>query len=174
MKQKTHNRRALFASRFMIQESGFSLLELLIVIAIVGLLAAGVGVSLVNYQRTAALDSSAKEIVGNLRFAQSKAITGEDGNADSTSDKWGVRFTNGTNDTYRIFYGNSYNVNNAKEEIYLPSSVSFSAPAEENNLDVIFTKISGTTTATAVTIANANGSETRTITVDASGRINTN
>lgn len=153
---------------------GFSLLELLIVIAVVGLLAAGVGVSLVNYQRTAALDSAAKEIVGNLRFAQNKAITGEDGNGDGASDKWGVRFANGTNDTYRIFYGNSYTVNNAKEEIYLPSSVSFSAPQEGNNLDVIFTKTSGTTAATTITVSNAGGSETRTITVDASGRINSN
>jgi len=150
---------------------GFSLLELLIIIAVVSLLAAGVGVSLVNYQRTAALDSSAKEIVGNLRFAQSKAITGEDGNADGASDTWGVRFANGANDTYRIFYGSPYNVNNAKEEIYLPSSVSFNAPSEGNTLDVIFAKTSGTASAATITVSSADGSETRTVTVNAAGRI---
>jgi putative salt-induced outer membrane protein YdiY len=53
--------------------------------------------------------------------------------------------------------------------VYLPGTVSFTTPSSGNNLDVVFSAISGNTTATSLTIASPNGSKT--INVTASGAV---
>ena len=73
-------------------EKGFSLLELIISLAIIALLGSLAGLGLVNYQRSIAADAAAREIVGQLRLTQRKAVSGEDGDLNGQGDSWGIRF----------------------------------------------------------------------------------
>lgn len=151
---------------------GFTILELLISLTVLVILATGAALQLVNFQRNAAIESAAKDMVSSLRLAHDRAMLGKDGNADGAGDPWGIRFANSASDAYETFYGAIYNAGTVKETVYLPPPAAFSAPAEANNTDIIFTKLTGTTTAATITITD--GTQSKTITVDASGRISTN
>lgn len=151
-------------------QSGLTMLELLLVISIFALLAAGAGVQLANFQRGTAVDSTVKEIVSTLRLANSRAVFGQDGDSDGNADGWGVRFANGTNDTYTTFYGTVYNAASTTETVYLPSAITFTAPTEGNNADIIFAKRTGTTT-TQTTISITDNTQTKSVVVDTSGRV---
>lgn len=155
-------------------ENGFSILELLISMAIIAIIAAAAGINLVNYYRATALEAASKDIVGELRLAQNRALMSQDGDSNNQGDKWGVRFTNGADDYYETFYGNVYNSASTTQKIYLPTAVVFTLPAASSYTDVIFTNITGTTTATSTVISSADGSKSQTINIEASGRINTN
>lgn len=65
---------------------GFSLLELMLVMAILAILSSGVAVWFFGYQRQAEVDSSSKMIVDTLRDAQSRSTSGKD------FKPWGVCF----------------------------------------------------------------------------------
>ena len=147
---------------------GFSLLELIISLAIIALLGTVAGLALVNYQRSMAADTTAREITGQLRLAQRKAVSGEDGDLNGQGDTWGVRFSNPSGsaaDTYQVFYGTVYNSASTTATIYLSSSVKFTNPTDNTDTDIIFTKLSGTTTPATIAIALPDGSDSRTITI---------
>lgn len=166
MKQKIH------ASQFRFHESGLTILELILVLGIFAVIAGVAAVQLANFQRGTALESASKDVVSALRLVHDKAMLGEDGDNNGQGDPWGIRFANSTADTYGSFFGAAYDINNVKETAYLSPPLAFSAPTEGNNTDVLFTKLSGTTTAATITIGD-NG-QTKTITVDTSGRISSN
>ena len=146
-------------------EKGFSLLELIISLAIIALLGTVAGLTLVNYQRSMAADTTAREIVGQLRLAQRKAVSGEDGDLNGQGDSWGIRFSNSSDDTYRVFYGTVYNSASTTATVYLPSSAVFTNPTAGTSTDIIFTKLSGTTTPATISITLPDGSDSRTITI---------
>ena len=139
------------------------MLELIISLAIIALLGSLAGLGLVNYQRSIAADTAAREITGQLRLAQRKAVSGEDGDLNGEGDSWGVRFSNSSDDTYQVFYGAVYNSASTTATVYLPSSAVFTNPTEGNTKDIIFTKLSGTTTPATISIALPDGSDSRTI-----------
>ncbi|MEK7520136.1 MAG: FISUMP domain-containing protein, partial [Patescibacteria group bacterium] len=147
---------------------GFTILELLITLAIIAIFAAVAGINLLSFQRSATLESAARDIVGNLRLAQGKAMAGADGNGDGQRDAWGIRFTNDANDRYEMFYGNTYNAGAVTTTLYLPSGTAFTDPAESGNKDVIFTKRTGTTTPAVIIVAASDNSQSRTITLGVS------
>lgn len=153
-------------------EKGLTILELILVIGIFAVIAGVASVQLANFQRGTVLESTSKDVVSALRLAHDKAMLGEDGNSNGQGDPWGIRFANSTSDSYATFFGATYDINNVKETAYLSPPLAFTAPTEGTNTDVIFTKLSGTTTAATITIGD-NG-QTKTITVDASGRIYSN
>ena len=152
-------------SSFKFQEKGFSLLELIISLAIIAIIGSLAGLGLVIYQRSIAADSTAREITGQLRLAQRKAISGEDGDLNGQGDSWGIRFSNSSDDTYQVFYGTVYNSASTTATVYLPSSAKFTDPTEGNTKDIIFTKLTGTTTPETISIALPDGSDSRTITI---------
>lgn len=170
MKQKTNTSGFRFhASCSKFHERGLTILELVLVLGIFALISGVATVQLANFQRGTVLESASKDIVSTLRLAHDKAMLGEDGNVNGQGDAWGIRFANGASDTYASFYGAAYDVNNVKETVYLSPPLAFSTPAEGNNTDVMFTKLSGTTTASTITITDT--SQSKTITIDTSGRI---
>ena len=145
-------------------KNGFSLLELLIVISVIVILGT-TGVNFYrNYVKSVELESTAKIIVSDLKTARAKAMTGED------NLKWGAHFVNGANDYYELFStATDYGGASVKMTVFLPKAVSFSAPGEGVNLDVIFSKISGTATNSSVIVSSEG--QTRTVTVTALGNI---
>lgn len=154
--------------------NGFTMLELLIVLGIFAVLAAGAAMQLATFQQGVTLESAAKDIVSALRLAHGRALLGEDGDRDGKRDGWGIRFANGTpDDIYYTFYGTAYNSASTTETIYLPSPVIFTSPSSGNNTDVIFAKLTGTTTQ-QYTVEVTDGQQTKTLTIDTSGRISSN
>lgn len=123
--------------------TGFTLLELLIVIAIVSVLATAGVVTYANSQRKVVLTTSAEHISSVLRLARQRAVGQEQGL------EWGVHFENpaGGAGFYEIFKGASYSTSSVTEKFFLQSPVIFSQPASGNSINVIFSKRTGTTDA---------------------------
>lgn len=137
---------------------GFSLLELLLVVAILGVLgAAGIG-----YYRNTAKDievtTVARTLASELRDVRAKAMGGE------SQKKWGIHAVNGASDYFEVF-STPTNYADAGTTVdrtqYLFSGIAFSDPSEGTSKDIIFTGISGTTTASSFTLT----SQTQNITV---------
>ena len=140
------------------QPRGFSLLELLMVIAILGILgAAGFGYY-VNVAKNIEISTVARTLASELRDARARAMGGE------SRRKWGVHAVNGASDYFEVFstptnYANGGTTINRTQ--YLFSGAAFSDPSEGTSKDIIFTGISGTTTASSLTLT----SQTQSITV---------
>lgn len=129
--------------KFQIQtRRGFSLLELLIVIALIAIIGT-IGASFyINYGKTVEINSLSQTMIFDLKSAQSKAMTGEG------ELKYGIHFVNGASDYYEIFSTPTDYSDGAKATLstnYLTNNVTFSEPTEGNNKDIIFNKISGGT-----------------------------
>ena len=151
-------------------DRGFTLLEVILVIAILAIISTISFSYLGGFKTSSELDETAGQIVGKLREAQSKAMTGEDGK------KWGVHFDNAGSDSSYDFFSttNSYASGSAiVETIYLThlaQGVTFSMPAAGQSVDVIFSKITGVP-AVAQNVVISLQNSTKTIIVETSGRI---
>lgn len=145
---------------------GFTLLELIITISILAILSITGVSSYRSYTKNVEVTSTVQSIVTHLRQAQAKAM------ANDSGYKWGVMFVNNpTEDHYTIYstlgvFGGAVDT----ETFYLPKNVSFSSPANNQSTDVLFTRISGTTTATSVTLFSEN--ITKTISITSAGIVN--
>lgn len=147
---------------------GFSLLELLIVMAITVILAAAGSGMYRSFGKSVELSSTSQEMAASLRHMQSKAMTGEGG------FKWGVHFVNTTTDDYYVLFSTSGTTfadgtTVSVATTTLSKTITFSDPSSGTSKDIIFNKISGTTTAATVVI----GSEglTQTVNVSSIGTI---
>jgi len=146
----------------------FTLMELLIVVAITAILAS-VGISsYVNQQRAKLLDTSVQEIVGYLRYAQQKSMAQEGGN------QWGVHFENPAsgNDFYALYAGATYS--SPEETRFLSSGIEYESPIAGNSIDVSFSKLTGasaTSTTQSITIKSTVTNSTTTISISGQGLI---
>jgi prepilin-type N-terminal cleavage/methylation domain-containing protein len=148
------------------RQRGLTLLEILLVMAILGILAAaGIGI-FYGSVRSQELGITSDMIVSDLRLARSKAMTGED------RRNWGVHFVNDESDYYELFsspgdYDDASKSVNAT--IYLSGAVSFTAPAASSS--AVFSKIIGTLGATETITIISSANESRTVTVTPLGNI---
>ncbi|MBI5133963.1 MAG: prepilin-type N-terminal cleavage/methylation domain-containing protein [Candidatus Taylorbacteria bacterium] len=152
--------RTAFTSRK--ASDAFTLMEVLLVVAVLGVVSAIGAVNLGNFSRGVELDSFAQKVVFDLRLAKAKSMSGEEGR------KWGVRFVNGASEDYYEIYSTPTNYLDPAVAIssteYLPRGVSFSDPAPLANDDVLFSKGFGTTTSQAIVLDSPQKSVTVTIT----------
>jgi len=149
--------------RWLMANRGFTLFEVIIVVAITVILAA-ITVSIIpTIGRGRELESERDKIIAYLRHARQKSVSQEEGK------QWGVRFDNtqSASPKYMLFSGASFS--SAAETIFLSSRVQFNDPSSGNTKDVIFTKITGTTTPASTTIALRNTGQTKTVSVSAQG-----
>lgn len=146
---------------------GMSLLEVLIVVAILAFLAKS-GVNFYrNAVRSMSLDAFTGQLSIDLKRARSRAMSGEGG------VKWGVHAVNGARDYYEIFSTPTTYVAagaSATTTVYLPQGIDFTDPSSGSNKDIIFTGISGTTTASTLTVTNNEG-RTKTLTIGTQGTV---
>ena len=142
------------------QTSGFTLIEVLLSVAIIGLITGMSLPVLASFNDRNDLDLTAQSIASQLRRAQTytRGINGD--------SQWGVRAQNGS---ATLFKGSSYA---ARDTSYDEPTTISSSIAVTGLSDLLFAKLDGTPSATGtITLTNTNTNETRTITINAKGMV---
>jgi prepilin-type N-terminal cleavage/methylation domain-containing protein len=152
-------------------KKGFTITELLTTIAILVIIAGVTTLSLLNRRNTVDLKTTAQQMGGILREAQSDAMSQSQGVA------WGVRFSNTTTTRpfFALFASSTFSTSSAQAYYFLPTSVNYatSTVASGSSTDVVFSQVSGVPTAsTTITIISvASSTQSSTVTISASGAI---
>jgi len=147
-------------------KKGFTLLELLIVIAILAIISTIGAGFYINYNKNIEINSVSKNIVSDLKQAQSRSMSG------SGDFKWGIHFVNGSEDYYELFstptdYNSGLKVISSK--YYLSNGINFSVPVPDSSIDVIFDKINGGTINSSIVLESSD--LTKTISISSIGNI---
>ncbi len=143
--------------------AGFTLVEVLLIMAIFGLIG---GLSIPFYQSfqvTSQLDNTTEEIVQTIREAQIKSMSSED-----LSD-FGIHFGS---QEYILFRGSTYapaDVYNETFEIATTMSVSTGG-----NNDIIFSSVDGIPNVEASILVSSNNGKNHNITINGLGVVNAN
>ena len=147
----------------MFHKKAFTLIETLIILAIIAVMAVLSVPFYQSFQIRTQLDDNGEEIVQTLRRAQSKAMAIEDDQVFS------VHFES---NKFVLFKNTPYNPNDPDNEITdLPLTLSISINLNGGGSDVVFDKLKGTTVNYGtVTISSVNN-ESRTISISKSGKI---
>lgn len=145
---------------------GFTLIELILVIAIISALAVLSVPVLGNFSGRTQIDSTTNEIVSALRFAEQKAMAVEN------DSQFGVYFDDANNKFY-LFRGTSYtDFPSERIEYVYSDSITVTQSFVDNDVD--FNKLYGTTSDTGnITVTNNIGGS-RTVNVSALGKIERN
>lgn len=140
--------------------SGFTMVELLVVIALMGIL---VGLSIPFYQSfqvSSQLDNTSFEIIQTLRLAQANAISGEN------EETFGIHFEQ---QRYTLFQGDIYNSNDSSNEINdIPGTLNISTTFGQ---DIIFSRIKGEASVAGTVTISSNTNESKVIKINAKGSI---
>ena len=147
-------------------DSGFSLLELMLVIAVLVILATIVNGYYFNYLKNTQLDSAGKLVASELIKARDKAMAGE------ADNNWGVHFVNNGSNYYELFSSPTDYFNTAKavkETIFLDNGINFASPTTGASTTVVFSKIFGNSTETGIVLTSDFGSST--ISISGQGRV---
>lgn len=147
---------------------GFTLVELLIVIAVIGILAASSIPVFSSYTASQRLSQAAKNVKNDLRSAQNRAINGVEGKA------WGMSF-NGSN-SYTIFTCTSLSTCTCNGQTNFITK-SLATGFTISSATIIFDEISGDICANGSPLSGSTSFTVtlsgvfRTITVSAGGKI---
>jgi prepilin-type N-terminal cleavage/methylation domain-containing protein len=150
---------------------GFTALELILTLALFGVVVGIVAIPLVSLQtRNAVADASAR-IVDTLRRAETQALSGHFG------DRWGVHFSDGDGcalpaTRFHLFRGTSYtSATDTTDAFDVPGGAAITALSLGGGCDVTFSRFQGTATpAGTITVTSVNG-QSKIITVNGYGRV---
>ena len=148
---------------------GFSLIEFLVIIAIVAVIASIVGMSFRSARRLKVLDSNTAAIVGLLSQARVRTLSGK------LSSVYGVHLESGQAVLYQ---GDAYNASAATNESYAVDpavEIAFIALTGGGS-DVLFERLTGKTanSGTFVVRLISEASLARTVTIESSGIVSSN
>lgn len=157
------------------KKNGFTLIEMIIVIALMAILALTAIPVITGYQTDAKLASTASRIISTLRYSQNKSIVGEG------TSTWGVHFDTTSSHFFSIFQGSSYASGTNTEPVYLTDGVSLSnISITGGGNDIIFTRLTGKTStdgsgtgnrAVCVTLSSDSSACKKGIVVKSNGKI---
>jgi prepilin-type N-terminal cleavage/methylation domain-containing protein len=153
-------------------QRGFTLIELMVVIGILGILIALVSVNLSKVQTGASVVSKTAEVAAEMRGQQGKAMAGDAENTGG-SIAYGIHFDA---DKYVLFRGTVYNASETSNVVFTnESGVTFTNILFPGG-DLVFDKVSGevvgyTAGQDAVTVVHTASSDQKTITVNKYGVI---
>ncbi len=150
-------------------KNGFTLIEILIVVAILGLLMAGAVPGFQYFQKQRDLGSGADGIMSALRLARSKTL------ASQNDSPWGVYFFNSAApNEYVLFNGSSYaeRTLSLDEVHFLPVSVAISQISLSIGQEVVFSRLSGNASSSGSVVLQLvnEPAKTKTIYVSSSGQ----
>jgi prepilin-type N-terminal cleavage/methylation domain-containing protein len=138
---------------------GFTLVEVVVVMALLAILSGLAVVNLIGNQREVVADASASTLIADLRTQQMKAMMGDD-SGGATAQSYGILFE--TN-SYTLFAGSSYSASDPNNfEVQIDGlTIDSTLPADT----VIFNKASGevsgfTAGQNTVTFTNSGGDTT--------------
>lgn len=144
---------------------GFTLIEVIIVVAIIGIVSAMILVSFSGQRQTRNMERAANEALAALREAQNYALSGRAGTISENNSYYGVNFTAGA--AYSLVSSSgtiaSYSLKNGVT-VSAASSVRFVLPRGE-------VYIGGSALSGSHRITLVNGSASRYLCVYATGRI---
>lgn len=122
-------------------KKGFSLIELLIVIALIMILILVIFSNFYKRKSTLDLDLTTKQIASILNEARSRAIS------QDKDSQWGVYFANSTSTQpfYALFYSTYYSTSTTVKKYTLPNFIYYSTSSIPlgGSLTVLFQKLSG-------------------------------
>ncbi|MEK7545909.1 MAG: hypothetical protein AAB554_02420 [Patescibacteria group bacterium] len=151
--------------------AGFSALELVLVVALFGVIVAVTTVPLYSFQTRNALEDGLTGVVDVIRRAETQALSGHFG------DRWGVHFseTDGCalpTTKYHIFRGASFtSATDTLDTFDLPSNVTVTGVDVGGGCDVTFTRFHGAAASTGSITLTGVDSATRTVIINAYGRV---
>ncbi|PIS39156.1 MAG: hypothetical protein COT33_03465 [Candidatus Nealsonbacteria bacterium CG08_land_8_20_14_0_20_38_20] len=163
------------SSKFKIQNSklktGFTLVELIVVLGIMIILIALTVPAYQIFKREADLTNSTEEIINNLRLAQSKTLASEG------AGKWGLYFSTSTNQ-YVLFKGNNYATRaTSSDEVHkLKETIEFFDVSLAGGNEVVFDRVTGTSGQPGIVSLRLKSDPTKikTIYVENSGQVGQN
>jgi len=122
-------------------KKGFTMMELLIAIAIAGVLTAVVLASLSSFRSNQSVKTETEAIVSILKEAQSKSLASED------SSQYGVHLDTPPSTRYVLFKGTTFSEGNPNNEVYnMPSGVEIKLLGLTGGAqDIVFERLTGGT-----------------------------
>ena len=151
-------------------KKGFTIIELLTIIAIFFVLAVSAVPALRNFQLKSDLENSAEEMINVIRLAQQKTISSEE------ASSWGVYFSTATSPhQYTLFKGEDYASRDVSaDEVHkISSDVLISAIELDGGSEIVFNRISGTSRQQGAIslVLEKDASQIKAVYVDGSGQV---
>ena len=149
-------------------KKGFTLVELMIIIALFGVVAAFSFPFFRSRNVQHILDASSDELHGILRQAQGRAMSGHNASA------WGVHWGTGE---YTLFSGDEYDTRDTDHDLIIdyPGSITISTSVNVSGAtypeDVVFDQLTGTTDASGTITITSSISDVERFTVSTQGQI---
>jgi len=155
-------------------KKGFTLIEIILVVAIFSLLIGFVTINLLRPQNKASVDTLSTQLIADIKQQQLKALVG-DSEGESSAQQFGVYFeSNG----YTLFRGSSYSSEESTNFKVELSEVSLTN-INFGSAQLVFDKVSGevanySSGSDSVTISHVSAGFSETITVNRYGVVSTN
>lgn len=151
-------------------KKGFTILELLIMIGIVGILFSSGVVAFHNFKLQSDVENSTEEIANALRLAQNKTISSEAGST------WGVYFnTSALPHQYIIFKGENYASRDVSADIVrkISGTVLISEISLGSGSEAVFNKVTGASrqSGSVKLTSQADASQFKTVYIASSGQV---
>ena len=148
------------------KKTGFTLLEILLSLAILLIVGGTAATFFLSYQKNLSLQTEANQIINFLQQARNKAINQEN------NKNWGIHFSNPAagDDFFQLYQTDSnYAGGSTTTQVSLSYEVEFSNPTSTNTKNIQFSKGAATTTPNTIVVFLDNGSKT--ITINSEGMI---
>lgn len=117
--------------------NGFTLIEVLVVVAVSAVIATGGFVMFSGYQKNQNIKLTLSELAATIRDIQKRSVTQENGK------QWGIRLSNGVSDSFQTWSGLSYASGTPDQTYSLKRNIQFGNPPSGFTTDLIFQAMTG-------------------------------